>query len=107
VTAYYPKVPDPDNTDQQVAFGTSGHRGSVLDGAFNEALILAITQAIVEDRAAAGRTGPLRIGRYAHGLSENPPRDGGVKYNPLHGGTVDAESNRHGVVTPDDSRYAH
>jgi phosphoglucomutase len=70
VTAYYANEPDPDNTDQQVAFGTSGHRGSALDGAFNEAHILAITQAIVEYRAAAGTTGPLFIGRDTHGLSE-------------------------------------
>ncbi|AKK26825.1 phosphoglucomutase (alpha-D-glucose-1,6-bisphosphate-dependent) [Mycobacterium sp. EPa45] len=70
VTAYYTVKPDPDNIDQQVAFGTSGHRGSSLDGAFNEAHILATTQAIVEYRAAQGTTGPLFIGRDTHGLSE-------------------------------------
>ncbi|MGH3544243.1 MAG: phosphoglucomutase, alpha-D-glucose phosphate-specific, partial [Mycobacterium sp.] len=70
VTAYYSQEPDPDDADQQVAFGTSGHRGSALDGAFNEAHILAITQAIVEYRADAGTTGPLFIGRDTHGLSE-------------------------------------
>jgi phosphoglucomutase len=70
ITAYYTKEPDPDNADQQVVFGTSGHRGSALDGAFNEAHILAITQAIVEYRTAAGTTGPLFIGRDTHGLSE-------------------------------------
>ncbi|QEN15345.1 phosphoglucomutase (alpha-D-glucose-1,6-bisphosphate-dependent) [Mycolicibacterium sp. ELW1] len=70
VTAYYTLNPDPDNIDQQVAFGTSGHRGSSLDGAFNEAHILATTQAIVEYRAAQGTTGPLFIGRDTHGLSE-------------------------------------
>lgn len=70
VTAYYTREPDPDDVAQQVAFGTSGHRGSALDGAFNEAHILAITQAIVEHRAAAGITGPLFIGRDTHGLSE-------------------------------------
>src|SRR5689334_9766072 len=48
VTAYYSIEPDPENVDQQVAFGTSGHRGSSLDAAFNEAHILATTQAIVE-----------------------------------------------------------
>jgi phosphoglucomutase len=145
VTAYYTKEPDPDNVGQQVAFGTSGHRGSALDGAFNEAHILAITQAIVEYRVAAGTTGPLFVGRDTHGLSEpawvsalevlaandvvavidaadrytptpaishailtynrgrgggladgivvtpshNPPRDGGFKYNPPHGGPAD------------------
>ncbi|OSC43271.1 phosphoglucomutase (alpha-D-glucose-1,6-bisphosphate-dependent) [Mycobacterium decipiens] len=70
VTAYYSIEPDPDDVDHQVAFGTSGHRGSALTGAFNEAHILAITQAIVEYRAASGTTGPLFIGRDTHGLSE-------------------------------------
>ncbi len=70
ITAYYTVMPDPDNVDQQVAFGTSGHRGSSLDGAFNERHILATTQAIVEYRAAQGTTGPLFIGRDTHGLSE-------------------------------------
>jgi phosphoglucomutase len=70
VTSYYSIEPDPDDVAQQVAFGTSGHRGSALNGAFNEAHILAITQAIVEYRAAHGTTGPLFIGRDTHGLSE-------------------------------------
>ncbi|MGU3499503.1 phosphoglucomutase (alpha-D-glucose-1,6-bisphosphate-dependent) [Mycobacterium sp. C31M] len=70
VTAYYTVQPDPDDVAQQVVFGTSGHRGSALDGAFNEAHILATTQAIVEYRAAQGTTGPLFIGRDTHALSE-------------------------------------
>jgi phosphoglucomutase len=70
VTAYYTLQPDPENVDQQVAFGTSGHRGASLDTAFNEAHILATTQAIVEYRAAQGTTGPLFIGRDTHALSE-------------------------------------
>jgi phosphoglucomutase len=70
VTAYYTVEPDPDNVDQQVIFGTSGHRGSSLDAAFNEPHILATTQAIAEYRAAQGTTGPLFIGRDTHGLSE-------------------------------------
>jgi len=70
VTAYYTVDPDPDDVAQQVVFGTSGHRGSSLDGAFNEAHILATTQAIAEYRAAQGATGPLFIGRDTHGLSE-------------------------------------
>ena len=70
VTAYYTVQPDPDDVAQQVAFGTSGHRGSSLDGAFNEAHILATTQAIAEYRAAQGTTGPLFIGRDTHALSE-------------------------------------
>lgn len=70
VTAYYTVTPDPDDVLQQVVFGTSGHRGSALDGAFNEAHILATTQAIVEYRASQGTTGPLFVGRDTHGLSE-------------------------------------
>lgn len=70
VTAYYTRTPDVENPDQQVAFGTSGHRGSALDTAFNEAHILAITQAIVDYRAQQGTTGPLFIGRDTHALSE-------------------------------------
>ena len=147
VTAYYTVVPDADDPAQQVAFGTSGHRGSALDGAFNEAHILAITQAVVEYRTAAGVSGPLFIGRDTHALSEpawasalevlaandvavvidssnrytptpaishailrhnqrngqqadgivvtpshNPPRDGGFKYNPPHGGPAGGEA---------------
>ena len=70
VTAYYTKQPDPDDVAQQVVFGTSGHRGSSLDGAFNEAHILATTQAIAEYRAAQNTTGPLFLGRDTHALSE-------------------------------------
>lgn len=70
VTAYYTTEPDPADPDQQVVFGTSGHRGSSLDASFNEAHILATTQAIVEYRTAQGTTGPLFIGRDTHALSE-------------------------------------
>ena len=70
VTAYYTLVPDPENIDQQVAFGTSGHRGSALRTAFNETHILATTQAIVDYRREHGFDGPLFIGRDTHGLSE-------------------------------------
>ena len=63
VTAYYTGVPDPDNLDQQVAFGTSGHRGSSLRTAFNETHILATTQAIVDYRRSQGFDGPLFLGR--------------------------------------------
>src|SRR5215211_1807214 len=69
ISAYYDLEPDPTNPDQQVAFGTSGHRGSSLDAAFNERHIWATTQAIVEYRAAQGTTGPLLIGRDTHALS--------------------------------------
>jgi phosphoglucomutase len=70
VTAYYTITPDPSDPNQRVVFGTSGHRGSSLDGAFNEAHIAATTQAICEYRARQGTTGPLFIGRDTHGLSE-------------------------------------
>ncbi|MCI7306204.1 MAG: phosphoglucomutase (alpha-D-glucose-1,6-bisphosphate-dependent) [Trueperella sp.] len=156
ISAYYDIEPDPDNPAQQVVFGTSGHRGSAFDGAFNEAHIVATTQAIVEYRASQGIDGPLYIGRDTHALSEpaertalevlaandvevrldargswtptpavslailtangadtaagvrtegpgladgivitpshNPPRDGGFKYNPPHGGPADTDA---------------
>jgi phosphoglucomutase len=144
----YPSI-QPDMTDpaQRVVFGTSGHRGSSLDGAFNEAHILAVAQAIAEHRAAQGITGPLFVGRDTHALSEpawrttvevltangveilidsrdgftptpavshailnhnraharqadgilitpshNPPRDGGIKYNPPSGGPAGGDA---------------
>ncbi len=145
VTAYYTEQPDPSVPDQRVAFGTSGHRGSSLDNAFNEAHILAITQAICLYRRQQGIDGPLFIGIDTHALSEpafatamevlaangvdvmvdandgytptpvvshailtynrdkrqgladgivitpshNPPKYGGFKYNPPHGGPAD------------------
>ena len=70
LTAYYTVQPDPAEPSQQVVFGTSGHRGSSLDGAFNEAHILATTQAICEYRTGQGYDGPLFVGRDTHGLSE-------------------------------------
>lgn len=70
VTAYYTTQPDPENIDQQVAFGTSGHRGSSFKSSFNELHILATTQAIVDYRREQGFDGPLFIGRDTHGLSE-------------------------------------
>ncbi|MFJ9037117.1 phosphoglucomutase (alpha-D-glucose-1,6-bisphosphate-dependent) [Streptomyces sp. NPDC102406] len=146
VDAYYTREPDVARPEQRVVFGTSGHRGSSLDGAFNEKHIAAITQAIVEHRATEGITGPLFIGPDTHALSRpalktalgvlaahgvrvmadahdgfvptpalshailrwnreepadradgivitpshNPPRDGGFKYNPPHGGPADS-----------------
>jgi phosphoglucomutase len=70
VTAYYTGRPDPSVPAQRVAFGTSGHRGSALDNAFNEAHILAITQAICLYRKQQGVDGPLYIGIDTHALSE-------------------------------------
>ena len=146
VTAFYTDAPDPSVPAQRVAFGTSGHRGSAFDGAFNEAHVLAITQAICDYRRTQGINGPLFLGIDTHALSQpacasalevlagngvdvmlaagdeptptpaishaivahnrvsngtrgaaqadgivvtpshNPPRDGGFKYNPPHGG---------------------
>src|SRR3954449_11475441 len=148
VTSYYATVPDPADPLQQVVFGTSGHRGTSLSGSFNEAHILATTQAICEYRRDQGYDGPLFVGRDTHGLSEpawatalevltandvtvlvdaddrytptpavshailaanrgktsgladgivappshTPPRDGGFKYNPPHGGPADTDA---------------
>ncbi|MFD8784604.1 phosphoglucomutase (alpha-D-glucose-1,6-bisphosphate-dependent) [Kitasatospora sp. NPDC059599] len=70
VTAYYALHPDPQEPGQRVAFGTSGHRGSSLDAAFNEDHIAATTQAICEYRAEQGVGGPLFLGADTHALSE-------------------------------------
>lgn len=68
--AYYAYRPDPSNPLHRVSFGTSGHRGTSLDHSFNEAHIIAITQAICEYRASEGIRGPLFIGMDTHALSE-------------------------------------
>ena len=70
VTAYYTGDPDPADPDQRVAFGTSGHRGSSLNNAFQETHIVATTQAICDYRSQQGYDGPLFIGRDTHALSE-------------------------------------
>ena len=70
VSAYYTQAPDPSDPLQLVSFGTSGHRGSSLKGSFNEAHILAVSQAIAEFRASRGTTGPLFLGMDTHALSE-------------------------------------
>ena len=70
ISAYYTLHPDPTDPVQKVSFGTSGHRGSAFQAAFNEDHILAITQAIVEYRAGKGYTGPLFLAMDTHGLSE-------------------------------------
>jgi phosphoglucomutase len=70
VTAYFSEHPDPAEPSQRVSFGTSGHRGSALRLSFNEDHIAATTQAICEQRAAAGITGPIFVGRDTHALSE-------------------------------------
>jgi phosphoglucomutase len=70
VTAYFAEKPDPSVPSQRVAFGTSGHRGSAFNNAFNENHILAISQAVCDHRKAAGITGPLFIGIDTHALAE-------------------------------------
>ena len=66
---YYMRQPDLANPNQLVAFGTSGHRGTPLDGTFTEAHILAITQAVCEYRKGQGFTGPLFMGKDTHAAS--------------------------------------
>ena len=66
---YYERHPDPDDPGQQVTFGTSGHRGTSLNGSFTEAHIMAIAQAICDYRRERGIDGPLYLGKDTHGLS--------------------------------------
>jgi phosphoglucomutase len=147
---YYQRMPDLSRPEQRVSFGTSGHRGTPLSGSFNEAHILAVTQAVCDYRRSKGIDGPLFLGKDTHaadqpaartalevlaanavetvlasndgftptpvishailahnrrratGLadgiiitpSHNPPRDGGIKYNPPHGGPADVDITR-------------
>src|SRR5208282_5612392 len=115
---YFDRKPDLEDANQFVVFGTSGHRGTSLNGTFTEAHVLAITQAICDYRKAQGITGPLYMGKDTHALSSpaqcsalevlaannvetiiqrddgvtpshNPPEDGGFKYNPPNGGPAD------------------
>ncbi|MEB3175784.1 MAG: phosphoglucomutase, alpha-D-glucose phosphate-specific, partial [Cyanobacteriota bacterium] len=68
--AYYDGRPDPENPLELISFGTSGHRGSSLNNTFNEAHILAVSQAVADYRAAQGINGPLFLGMDSHALSE-------------------------------------
>jgi len=70
LAAYQDRRPDPANPRERVAFGTSGHRGTSLAGTFNEAHVVAITQAICDYRRQAGTNGPLFIGKDTHALSQ-------------------------------------
>jgi len=74
LAAYTERQPNPDDPDQQVAFGTSGHRGTSLRTSFNEDHILATTQAICDYRSEQGYDGPLFLGRDTHALSEPATR---------------------------------
>jgi len=71
---YYAGRPDPANPAERVSFGTSGHRGTPLDGSFTEAHILAIAQAIAEYRAERGISGPLYLGKDTHAVSRPAER---------------------------------
>jgi phosphoglucomutase len=94
---YYARKPDPADRAQQVSFGTSGHRGSPLTGSFNEAHILAITQAICEYRSAHDITGPLYMGRDTHAVSAPAQR---TALEVLAANGVDAVIQRDDGVTP-------
>ena len=97
VAAYYDRRPDPANPRQLVSFGTSGHRGAPEDGAFNEAHILVITQAICEYRAKAGITGPLFLGTDTHAASAPALR---TALEVLAANGVDTRVERAGDYTP-------
>jgi len=97
VAAYYDLQPDPRDPAQRVAFGTSGHRGSSLKAAFNEAHILATTEAICQYRAEQGTDGPLFIGRDTHALSE-PAFETALEVLVAHG--VDARVDAADGYTP-------
>src|ERR671925_2298262 len=70
LSAYSEDQPDPSVPEQRVSFGTSGHRGRSLAGTFNEAHVLAISEAVCRYRASQGTDGPLFLGRDTHALSE-------------------------------------
>ncbi|GAA3446699.1 phosphoglucomutase (alpha-D-glucose-1,6-bisphosphate-dependent) [Planomonospora venezuelensis] len=99
VTAYYALHPDPAEAGQRVAFGTSGHRGSSLNAAFNEDHITATSQAIVEYRAARGVDGPLFLGADTHALSE-PARVSALEVFAANGVTVMIDSRDGYTPTP-------
>ncbi|HET7723778.1 MAG TPA: phosphoglucomutase (alpha-D-glucose-1,6-bisphosphate-dependent) [Propionibacteriaceae bacterium] len=103
LAAYHDITPDPTNPDQMVVFGTSGHRGSSLDGAFNDAHIAATTQAIVEYRASQGTTGPLYIAKDTHALSL-PAWRTAIEVLTAHGVHVRAEREDEYTPTPSLSR---
>lgn len=84
IAAYHEIRPDPALAAQRVSFGTSGHRGSSLHGSFNQAHVLAISQAICEYRAQAGIDGPLFLGIDTHALSQ-PAQDSVLEVLAAHG----------------------
>jgi len=94
---YFERQPDPADPNQQVRFGTSGHRGSSLTGTFTEAHVLAITQAICDYRIAHGTDGPLYLGKDTHALSA-PAQNTALEVLAANG--VDAIIQRDDGVTP-------
>ena len=70
IRAYYTGRPDPEQTEQRIAFGTSGHRGSSLRASFNEPHLIAIAEAVARYRSEEGIRGPLFLGADSHALSE-------------------------------------
>lgn len=99
VGAYYDEHPDPSDPGQAVAFGTSGHRGSSLDGTFTEDHIVAISEAIARYRVAQGIDGPLFLGRDTHALSE-PAFRTAVEVLVAHGIAVAVDSEGGYTPTP-------
>jgi phosphoglucomutase len=96
---FYCVRPDAGVPGQRVSFGTSGHRGSPLDGSFNEAHILAITQAICEYRAGRGISGPLYMGRDTHAVSA-PAQRAALEVLAAHGVEVLIQSDDGFTPTP-------
>lgn len=99
VAAYYALKPDPSQPGCRVSFGTSGHRGTSMDGSFNQDHILAISQAIVEYRAERGINGPLYLGMDTHALSE-PALITALEVFAAHGLTVAIQKGRGYTPTP-------
>jgi phosphoglucomutase len=97
IAAYYDVIPDPENPLQLVSFGTSGHRGTALNGTFNERHVLAITQAICEYRRTRGIDGPLFMGKDTHALSDPAQR---TALQVLAANRVETVIQRNGGVTP-------
>jgi phosphoglucomutase len=103
VTAYYAEQPDPSVPEQQVSFGTSGHRGSAFTATFNEHHIVATSQAICEYRKAQGIDGPLFLGADTHALSE-PARVSALEVFAANDVTVLIDSRDGYTPTPSVSR---
>ena len=115
ISAYYTHIPDPENPAHQVAFGTSGHRGSSVRNSFNERHILAITQAICDYRRAQAIDGPLFLGMDSHALSE-PAMDTAIEVLAANDVELVIQANQgytptpvisHAILTYNRNRHAH